>query len=120
MSVFNVNHGGIRLRIALLPTVADVNARYRVGRRHAKDEVIHGFFQPTTSTSATYDGTIVLGLDSCLDEIIPHEVAHAVIHCERGISANNDEFAATAIGLLSARIFSKIRRLSSTNERSVS
>ena len=110
MTVFSVAHKGIRLKVTLLRSVAEVDARYRDGRTHRAGELIHAFFQPTMSPAAQYHGTIVLPLDGHLDELVPHEVAHAVIHCMRGVSANDDECAATAIGTLSAKIFSEVRK----------
>lgn len=110
LTTFTVSHGGIRLQVRLLATVAEVDAEYSKGRRRRVDQVVHGYFQPRHSRYARHHGVIVLGLDACLDEIVPHEVAHAVIHAARGVSANDDEAAATAIGMLSARIFSRVRQ----------
>jgi hypothetical protein len=110
MTVFSVAHKGIRLKVTLLRNVAEVDARYRDGRMHRAGELIHAFFQPTISPVAQHQGTIVLPLDGSLDELVPHEVAHAVIHCMRGVSANDDECAATAIGVLSAKIFNEVRK----------
>lgn len=109
IATFSVAHGGIRLRVRLLPTVIAVDAQYREGRRRRAGQVVHAFFQPSASNAARHHGTIVLGMDGLLDELVPHEVTHAVIHCLRGVSANDDEAAATAVGVLSARIFSQLR-----------
>ena len=49
-------------------------------------------------------GRIVLPLTGTLSELIPHEVAHAVIGYLGTVTANDDEFAATAIGTIKAKI----------------
>ena len=43
--VFQVVVAGMRLRVRLLPTVADVDAEYRGGRRRSDRKVVHGYFQ---------------------------------------------------------------------------
>ncbi|SAI74594.1 Uncharacterised protein [Bordetella ansorpii] len=106
---FTVAHAGISLRVRLLPGVADVDREYRAGRRRRDRQTVHGYFQPSASATARHQGVIVLGMDSNLDEIVPHEVVHAVVHCLRGVSATHDEGAATAVGVLSAQIFSRAR-----------
>jgi hypothetical protein len=111
LATFSVAHGGVRLRVRLLPTVAAVDAQYRDGRRRRAGQVVHAYFQPSASAAARHHGTIVLGMDGQLDELVPHEVTHAVIHYLRGVSANDDELAATAVGILSARIFSRTRSM---------
>jgi len=108
---FVASHAGIVIQVRLLATVEEVDAEYCKGSRRRLETIVHGYFQPRTSARARHHGLIVLGMDARLDEIVPHEVAHAVIHAMRGISASDDEAAATAIGILSARIFAKVRSL---------
>jgi hypothetical protein len=106
---FTVDHKHIRLQVVVLPSVADVDARYRKGRRRRDGQDIHAFFLPTNACRALHHGKVVLPADGNLDELVPHEVTHAVIHCLRGVSASDDEFAATAVGMLCAQIFKRIR-----------
>ena len=108
---FSVRHGALRLRVRVLPTVRTVDAEYRAGRRRRGGKWVHAFFLPTFSPSASYDGTIVLPADGRLVELVPHEVVHAVMHHLGGVHCTGDEPLATAVGLLSARIFSRLERL---------
>ena len=60
-------------------------------------------------------GTVAVPLSgSNLREIVPHEVSHAVIHHLQGVSARDDEAAASAIGLFARPFFQDrgARRLS--------
>ncbi|HTD05876.1 hypothetical protein [Undibacterium sp.] len=109
MSRFTVAFQWIKLHVELLPTSQDVDAKYRAGRRRRSGEHVHAYFEPSKTDRAIYKGKIVLPENGRLEELIPHEVAHAVIHCLRGVSANDDEVAATAIGMLSASIFARVR-----------
>ncbi|MFZ6644448.1 hypothetical protein ACO0LO_01925 [Undibacterium sp. TJN25] len=111
MTAFTVSYSWIKLRVQLLQTSQEVDARYREGRRRRNGEHVHAYFQASKTERARHSGTIVLALDGRLAELIPHEVAHAVIHCLRGVSGNDDEVAATAIGMLSASIFERVRTL---------
>ena len=62
-------------------------------------------------------GTVAVPLSgSNLREIVPHEVSHAVIHHLQGVSARDDEAAASAIGLFCAAIFSRIEALAAFQE----
>lgn len=111
LRTFSISHQGIRLQVRLLARLADVDALYRGGKRRNTREITHGFFQPRRSATAQHHGLIVLALECNLDEIVPHEVGHAVVHCMQGVSASNDEAAATAIGMLSSKIFAIARPL---------
>ncbi|CUI61108.1 Uncharacterised protein [Achromobacter xylosoxidans] len=116
LMVFHVVVAGMRLRVRLLPTVADVDAEYRGGRRRSDRKVVHGYFQ-AAAPGARVIGTVAVPLSgSNLREIVPHEVSHAVIHHLQGVSARDDEAAASAIGLLCAAIFSRIEALAAFQE----
>ena len=80
------------------------------GRRRSDRKVVHGYFQ-AAAPGARVIGTVAVPLSgSNLREIVPHEVSHAVIHHLQGVSARDDEAAASAIGLFCAAIFPGSRR----------
>lgn len=110
---FTVQHHNLRIKIRLLPTVADVHRAYTGGSnvpRRARANIVHGFFE--ASGGDKYAGTIVLPMQgSNLLEIVPHETAHAVIHHLNGVLSHDDEPCSTAIGCLSARIFGHLKRM---------
>lgn len=112
-TTFYVQHGKIRIRVKLLPTVADVHRAYtgdKKSPRVAKDHLVHGFFEG--SVDAKYVGTIVLPMQgSNLLEIVPHETTHAVIHHLNGVLSHDDEPCSTAIGCISARIFGQLKKM---------
>lgn len=114
LRVFYVAHKGIRLRVRVLADVQAIDAEYwslpgRSGMRRAKGFKVHGMFVRAGGGRLT--GTIALPVVGAnLHEIVPHEVAHAVTAHFGGVSASDDEPAATAIGLLSAAIFSKLKK----------
>lgn len=109
LKIFTVNYGGIRIKVRLLPTVRDVHREYTEGKRLRNGTAVHAFFAPKCSPSAKYTGTIVLPLDGRLEELIPHEVVHAVMSTIGGVHCSEDEALATAVGVLSARIARKIK-----------
>jgi len=111
VGVFTVAHGRIRLKIRLLPTVADVHREFvsTTGVRMRKGNVVNAFFVPA-GAKAKHTGSIVLPLNGRLAELIPHEVTHAVLDKMGGVLCSDDEACATAIGMLSARIVRKIGR----------
>jgi len=107
---FTVSHSNIRIKVKLLPTVADVHREHQAVARRCNDgKTVCAFFLPA-QRAARCVGTIVLPLDGKLQEYVPHEVAHAVIHALNGVLSHDDEVCATAIGVLSARIARKIDR----------
>jgi len=110
---FTVTHRKIRIKVKLLPTVADVHRAY-TGRtsvpRRVGAKIIHAFFAP--STSAKHIGSIVLPMQGGkLRELVPHEVSHSVIHAQNGVLSHDDEACCTAIGLLSESIFKHIEKI---------
>jgi hypothetical protein len=110
LMIFTVAFAGIRLKVRLLSTIAEVHREYRgaIKTRIRDGKIVHAFFQPTTSPAAQYIGTIVLPVDGRLDELIPHEVTHACLHKFVGVHRTDDEMLATAVGILSARIRRRI------------
>lgn len=108
LKIFTVSYRGIRIKVRLLPTVADVHREYTEGKRLRNGTTVHAFFAPMYSPAAKCTGTVVLPMDGKLEELIPHEVTHAVLHKVRVCVAGDDEGFATAVGILSARITRRI------------
>lgn len=112
---FTVSHGSIRLKVTLRETVQDVHRAYLAcnnGVRPHRGEIVYAFFSPTQSVTAKHIGGIVLPMyGGNLNELIPHEVTHAVIHAHGGVLPHDDEDTATAIGSLCARIFKRIKQI---------
>lgn len=108
LKIFTVNYNSIRIKVRVLPTIRDVHREYTAGLRRRDGKTVHAFFVPNCSPSAKYTGTMVLPLDGRLEELIPHEVVHAVIGTIGGVHCSDDESLATAVGVLSARIARKI------------
>lgn len=108
LKVFTVSYGGIRIKVRLLPTIRDVHREYTEGKRRRDGKIVHAFFEPMRSPAAKYTGTMVLPLDGDLDELVPHEVVHAVMDKIGGVHFTEDETFAAAVGVLSARIARKI------------
>lgn len=108
---FHVTHKRLRLQVRLLPSVADVHRTYTADKRGTplgKGAVVHGYFE---AGEQDY-GTIVLPMaGSDLHEIVPHEVAHAVIHHLNGVLSHDDEPCSTAIGCLCTRIFARLKKI---------
>lgn len=110
LCVFFVSYAGIRLKVRVLPHAKDVYAEMTGGAKwRMRAEIPEGFFQ-AVHLRARYSGLIVLAGNSRLTETVPHEVTHAVLHKYKSISAENDEPAAYAIGILTARILAKIHK----------
>ena len=111
LKIFTVAYLGIRLKVRVLPCIADVHREYTAGKRLRNGTLIHAFFAPMSSPAAQFTGTVVLPIDGKLAELIPHEVTHAVLHKCRVAVASDDEGFATAVGVLSARIARKIEAM---------
>lgn len=109
LTTFSVCYAGCRLRVRVLPGVRDVDREYRGGRRRQPELCVHAYFDGATRSGARHTGAITLGGDARLEEIVPHEVTHAVMHLLRRVDRADDERLATMIGILSARILAKIR-----------
>lgn len=114
-TTFTVRHGSIRLKVTLRESVREVHKAYQAchsGTRLRNGKVVFAFFWPTLSTTAKHVGGVVLPMaGGNLNELIPHEVAHAVISHYGGVLPHDDEAAATAIGTLSARIFRRLKKM---------
>lgn len=108
---FTVSYGGIRIKVRVLPCAREVHREFFDGACRAKGPTVYAFFAPSKSLNAKACGTIVLPLIGRLNEYIPHEVTHAVCHRLGGVGRNDDEFFATAVGMLSARIFSRLNEI---------
>lgn len=68
LKVFSVSHGGIRIKVRLLPTVADVHREHQaVARRCHDGNTVCAFFLPTPRATR-YVGTITLPLQGKLRE----------------------------------------------------
>lgn len=112
---FTVSCGIHRLRVIVFPTVKAVhNAYARTYPLDARDvwkdgRQVRGFFYPAKATTKGHAGTIVLPLIGRLNEVIPHEVFHAVINFHGTVNEKDDEAEATAVGVFSAKILEKIK-----------
>lgn len=112
LAIFTARYGACRVRVRVLPSIRDVDAEYREGRRPRRDgKRVPAFFSPARSSAALHVGTIVLAADGRLAELVPHEAAHASVHHQGAVSRDDDEIHATTVGLLTARIFAGLRRL---------
>lgn len=104
VATFSVAYRGLRLQIQVLKTVWDVDAAYKGNSKPTrKGTISHAFFEQF-QPGRKHFGRIVLPLTGRLTELIPHEVAHAVIGYLGTVTATDDEFAATAIGTLTAKL----------------
>lgn len=110
LASFTVAALGIRVRVRILPTTRDVDSAYRESSRPRRDGLCTPAFFQHAGLGAKTAGTIVLSANGALDDLVPHEVTHAVVHACKGIHMDDDERAATAIGLLTARIHARIRK----------
>jgi hypothetical protein len=112
VKTFTVSSGGIRIRVRLLPTIADVHREHQATARRCVDgNQVHAFFLPKPCATR-YIGTIALPLaGGKLREYVPHEVTHAVIHALNGVLSHDDEACCTAIGRITALIFKRIEQI---------
>lgn len=108
---FTVSHGGIRIKVRLLPTVRDVHRAYQAlpGGRARPGKTIHAFFRETRT--GKHNGTIFLPQDGRLHELVPHEVSHAVIQAQGGVLPRDDEAYCIAVGILCARVFRRVEQI---------
>ncbi len=108
LKTFTVSYRGIRIKVRVLATIFDVYGEYLVGSPRLDGMLVHAFFRPLYGSGAKHIGIIVLPLYGRLEELIPHEVIHAVLHKMCSVESLKDEAFATAVGVLSARIARKI------------
>lgn len=111
VAVFTVALRGLKLRVRVLPTEADVDVECRryEGRRQRGAPKADAFFAPALKLCGVA-GTIVLPASGRITELVPHEVVHAVMHRIGGVHCTSDERLATDVGLLTARILRQIAR----------
>lgn len=115
MNTFNVRHDSILIKVTLLETVRAVQMAYQAFHNGAHTQN-SAFFYPTLSVSARHIGGIVLPLNGGnLNELVPREVAHAVIHAiirtRRCVLAHDKETTAAAIERISARIIRRVKKM---------
>lgn len=106
---FTVQHRRLRLRVRLLASITDVDAEFHAGRPRQKGRVVFGYFAPGAAHAA-HVGTVVIPCDADLTEIVPHEVTHAVMRHLGDVNYIADEPLATAVGVLTSRIFRELAR----------
>jgi len=107
LAVFTVQARGIKVGVRVLPTIADVDAAFRVGASMRSRRRVHAFFHAPKGGA----GTIVLPADGRLTELVPHEVVHVVMRADGGPQhADADEELALSVGLLSTAIFTELCR----------
>ena len=109
-AVFSVGYRGLRVKVRLLPTLADVHRECRATTGKAlRGEFVSGFFWPATTLRSAHVGTLVIPVDGDLLMIVPHEVTHAVMAALGVIHADDDERLAWPVGELTSRILRRIR-----------
>lgn len=109
---FSVSHRGLRLRVRLYASTRQVHRIYNGGgSRHGGGLETHAFYLGAKSQRARHGGTIALPGNGRLIELVPHEVTHAVMDRLGEVRSDDDERLARAIGVLSARIITRLRRL---------
>lgn len=106
---FTVQHGRLRVQVRLLPTVADVDAEFRAGKRRRNGLVTFAYFAAGDAGPHRV-GTIVLPANANLMELIPHEVTHAVMAHLVGVHSGDDESLATSVGKLTTRIVNALHQ----------
>lgn len=107
---FNVMRGGVRLRVRVLATVAEVHKAYGAGgaRHRRAGRMVHAFFQ-ASETKAKSIGTLVLPASGGdLADLVPHEVTHAVMCRLQRVTAEDDERLATLVGQLTRTIRARL------------
>ena len=112
LAVFTVGLRGRKLRVRVVPTEDDVDAECRryEGRRSASSRTItNAYFQPPRNNWKSA-GIIVLPADGRLNELVPHEVVHAVLYRVGGVHTTSDESFATDVGRICASILRQIAR----------
>lgn len=108
---FRIRHGGVHLDVRVLASVVQVDRAYRAGRRCRDRRRIRAYFQPALDARAGFVGTVVLPANGALEELVPHEIVHAVMWRLGGVHATGDEQLATLVGVLTARTLARLRRL---------
>lgn len=110
LAVFTVSYAGVRLKVRVLPSAKAVYTEYSNGAQwRARANLPMGFFLATPNTKFT--GVVVLAGNMPLEEVVPHEVFHAVMYKRKVVHAEDDEPAAYTIGVLTARILRKVNSI---------
>ena len=113
VAIFTKTYGTITVRVRVLASVDAVNREWVIGGRPRQTgRTVHAFFQPDLSPLAKTAGTIVIPAAGKLAELVPHEVTHAVLNYSKRPSSryHDEEYLATAVGQLTARIFRQLAR----------
>lgn len=108
---FHLRYGELRVRVRVLPSVAQVDRAYYAGRRCRDSRRIYAYFEPEPEPHAARVGTVVLPANGALQELVPHEMVHAVMHELGRADRRADEYLAGAVGVLTARALARLRRL---------
>lgn len=108
---FSVSHRGLRLRVRLYASTRQVHRIYGGGGRRGGGLETHAFYLASKSQSARHAGLIALPGNGRLIELVPHEVTHAVMDRLGEVRSDDDERLARAVGVLSARIITRLRRI---------
>lgn len=111
LRIFTVSYNGIRLRIRIMPHTRDVYSVYREGSKwRMNQDLVRAFFRAYSAPNSKFLGEIVLAGNEKLTEIISHEVVHAVLYKFKTVHTDTDESFATTIGILTDRIYNKVKR----------
>lgn len=107
---FTVSHRGIHIRVKLLPSIKEVHRAYQAapGGRARPGKVVHAFFHE--ALTGKHIGTCYFPENGNLVELVPHEVSHALIRAYGGVLPRDDEDYCTSVGVICARIQSRIRQ----------
>ena len=108
LRVFVVSYRGVRLRIRAVPHSKDVYTELTGAKWRKRADLPRGFFLPYTAANAKCLGLIVLAANEDLEEIIPHEVTHAVLYKMKQVHTDDDENFALTVGILSKKIHDKL------------
>lgn len=105
---FLVSYAGVRLKVRIMPSAQDVYTEYSGAKWRMRAELPMGLFVP--ATCGKFTGTIIVAGNCRVEEIVPHEVVHAVLWKMGGVHTTDDEPFAYAVGILTSRILRKINK----------
>lgn len=109
---FTVSHGGVRIKVRMLPTILDVHRHHQATcKQHRGGTLVHAFFLPSPRQGRLTGAITLPLLDGRLQELVPHEVSHAVIQAHGGVLQRDDEEYCTTVGILCARIHRRIEQI---------
>jgi hypothetical protein len=110
--VFYVGYKGLTYRVRLMENIEAVSREYKATHHDPAARNMHvcAFFSPSVRKCSHVIGTLVFPLTGQLEELIPHEVFHGVLHHFRSVHRFEDEPFAEILGKLSAKIYKKIRK----------